>query len=114
MTITENKEVFYAIAKRCPIAASVLSDAEGKRIALLYLHHQHTEQEIFRLADAGLNKIVGLVAVSREGTLESVSQPKFIEAVKHAAMVFEKAIETAHREVAELERIAGLMDPRAQ
>jgi hypothetical protein len=108
LTVTDNKEVFYAIAKRCPIAASVLSDPEGKRIALLYLDHQHTEREIFSLADVGLNKIVGLVAVNREGNLESVSQPGFIRAVSHAAAVFTEAIEKARREVAELERLMQL------
>ena len=108
MTVTDNKQIFYDVAGRCPIAASVLSDAEGKRIALLYLDHQHTEKEIFSLADVGLNKIVGLVAVNREGNLESVSQPGFIRAVTHAATVFSEAIEKAQREVAELERIARL------
>ena len=108
MTVTDNKVVFYDTAKRCPIAASVLSDPEGKRIALLYLDHRHTEKEIFSLANAGLNKIVGLVAVNREGNLESVSQPGFIRAVNHAATVFSEAIQTAQREIAELERIARL------
>jgi hypothetical protein len=108
MTVTDNKEVFYATAKRCPIAASVLSDPEGKRIVLLYLDHQHTEKEIFSLANAGLNRIVGLVAVNREGGLESVSQPGFIRTVNHAATVFSEAIEKTQREVAELERIAQL------
>jgi hypothetical protein len=114
MTVTDNKQIFYDVAGRCPVAASVLSDSTGSRIALLYLDHQHTEKEIFSLANAGLNKIVGLVALNREGNLESVSQPGFIRAVNHAAAVFSEAIEKTQREVTELERIAGLMDPRAQ
>jgi hypothetical protein len=114
LTVTDNKQIFYDVAGRCPIAASVLSDPEGKRIALLYLDHQHTEKEIFSLANAGLNRIVGLVALNREGTLESVSQSGFIRAVSHATVVFAEAIQQGRREIAELERIAGLMDPRAQ
>jgi len=114
MTITENKQIFYDVAGRCPVAASVLSDSTGSRIALLYLDHQHTEKEIFSLANAGLNKIVGLVALNRDGSLESVSQPGFIRAVNHAVSVFSEGIRKTESEVAELETLLRLEDPRAR
>ena len=107
--MTDNKQIFYDVAGRCPMR-SRYGPERLKRIALLYLDHQHTEKEIFSLADVGLNRIVGLVAVNREGNLESVSlsQPEFIRAVNHAATVFAEATEKAQREVAQLERLMQL------
>jgi hypothetical protein len=116
MTVTDSKEVFYALAVRCPHAASVLSNADGSRIALLHLGEDHSENEIFRLADAGLNVQAGVVALNTDMKFESVCLPGFELPVIRAGVLFMQSLKTQYeqREIAELEKLLKLEDPRAR
>jgi hypothetical protein len=115
MTVTDSKEVFYAVAGRCPYAASVLSNADGSRIALLHLSEDHSEAEIFRLADAGLNVQAGVVALNSKMQFESVCLPGFELPVIRAGVLFMESLKNQYErsEVAELEKLLKLEDPRA-
>jgi len=119
MTVTDDKEIFYAVASRSPICASVLADPTGEKIHILFLGGEgHSDAEILALADHGLTKHVGIVAMNRDGQFESVAKPGFAASVVRAGEAFLYTLrqerDRQSAEVAELKRIAGLMDPRAQ
>jgi hypothetical protein len=115
MTISDRSEDIYAVLGRCHHAATVLSDAKGERIALLHLDRQHSEKEIFQLADVGINKQVGIVALPSSGELESACLPGFVLPVTRAGTLFLcelLKVQKERGEVAELEEILKLRDPR--
>jgi hypothetical protein len=117
MTISDNPKDIYALAGRSPHAASVLSDAKGERIALLHLDRHHSEAEIFALANAGLKRQVGIVALNADMQFESVCLPGFVSPVTRAGTLFLCELLKAQKErgeVAELEKLLKLEDPRAQ
>jgi hypothetical protein len=116
MKISDKPEDVYALAGRCPHAASVLSNADGSRIALLHLSEDHSEKEIFRLADAGLNVQAGVVALNADMKFESVCLPCFELPVIRAGVLFMQSLKTQYeqREIAELEKLLKLEDPRAR
>jgi hypothetical protein len=116
MTVTDSKEVFYSVAGRCLHAASVLSNADGSRIAILHLGGDHSEKEIFRFADAGLTVQAGVVALNADMKFESVCLPGFELPVIRAGVLFMQSLQTQYErsEVAELEKFLKLEDPRAQ
>lgn len=116
MTVTDNKEIFYTVAGRCHNAASVLSNADGSRIALLHLGERHNEKEIFGWADAGLNVQAGVVGLNSDMQFEAVCIPGFELPVIRAGLLFMESLraQCERREVAELEKLLKLEDPRAQ
>jgi hypothetical protein len=120
MTISDKPEDIYAVAGRCPIAASVLSDPKGDRFHVLFLgkEKEEADREVTESIAAGLTRQAGVLGLNREGQFESVAKPGFSSAISRASVVFLLALIQEHNrqntEVAELERIAGLMDPRAQ
>jgi hypothetical protein len=120
MTISENPNDIYELARRCPIAALVLADPTGARFHVLTLGSgmAQIEKETAQSLERGLTQQAGLVAMTREGQIESVSKPGFQCTIARAAIVFRVAIlnyQIAERaEVRELEKMARLVDPRAQ
>jgi hypothetical protein len=114
MMVSDKPEDVYALAGRCPHAASVLSSADGSRIALLNLREDHSEKDIFQLADAGLSKQVGIVALNADMKFESVCIPGFELPVIRAGLLFMESLQTQYerREIAELEKLLKLEDPR--
>jgi hypothetical protein len=116
MTISDNPKDVYALAGRCHHAASVLSNADGSRIALLHLSEDHSEKEIFQLADAGLNVQAGVVALNSKMQFEAVCIPGFQLPVIRAGVLFMQSLQAQYerREIAELEKLLKLEDPRAR
>ena len=119
MRISEKNEDIFAVALRSPICASVLADPTGEKIHVLFLGSPgHSDEEITALANRGLTKHVGIVALNKAGQFESVAKPGFSSAVNRASVVFLYTLlqerNRQNTEVEELKRIAGLMDPRAQ
>jgi hypothetical protein len=116
MTVSDKPEDIYAVAARCLLAAIVLSDPKADKIRVLCLGNgqEHTERETAVAIAAGLTKQAGVLGLTATGELQAVAKPGFEWAMARASVVFREAILEYKREIAELERIAGLMDPRAQ
>jgi hypothetical protein len=116
MTISDSPKAVYELAQRCPLAALVLADPTGARFHVLTLGSgmEQIEKETALSLERGLTQQAGLVAMTREGQIESVSKPGFQDTMVRASMAFRAAIFEYQSELRELERIAGLADPRAQ
>jgi hypothetical protein len=116
MTISDNPKDVYALAGRCPIAAIVLADPTGARFHVLTLGSgmEQINKETAMSIERGLTQQAGLVAMTREGQIEIVSKLAFQDTMLRASMAFRAAIFEYQSELRELERIAGLADPRAQ
>src|SRR4051812_37357812 len=118
MLVSEKPEAIYELARRCPIAALVLADPTGMRFHVLTLGSgmEQIEKEMALSLERGLTQQAGLVAMTREGAIESVSKPGFQCTIARAAIAFRVAIlkfQIAERaEVRELEKMARLVDPR--
>jgi|SRR5579884_1703490 len=106
MTISEQPADLYAIAGRCPFAAIVQCDAQGKRFVLRNLDEGILAEETWALMDAGFTMTGGIVAINKKGEMELLAKSEtFIAVVEQAAALFT---------VQQLQRLRALEDPRAQ
>jgi hypothetical protein len=119
MKVSDKVADLHAIARRCPIAALVLSDPQGSRFHLLFLGGgpEQIDRETAASIAAGLTKEAGLVALTRDGQFESLAKTGFSGTITRASAVFilsllEELKTRKQREVETLEKLAELQDPR--
>lgn len=115
MIISDKPEDLDAIATHCPFAASVISDAKGARFHIIFLGMEkaETEAEIMASVSHGLTVEAGAIGLTLEGERHMVAKPGFEGVMARASIVFRYAIFQCKSELRELERMAGLIDPRA-
>jgi hypothetical protein len=120
MTVTEDRNEWYAVGGRCEVACYVLGNSSGE-VKLLYLHLDHTDAEIAALTRAGFSRRIGVIGI--HGTaLEAVCAPEGRTAIQRAMTQFVLEVllnrldflrETEERETQELSRLFKLPDTRA-
>jgi hypothetical protein len=119
MKISDRAEDVYDIAKRCPVAALVLSDPQGNRFGVMFLGGgpEQIDRETAASIAAGLTKEAGVLGLTNDGELQSLAKTGFSGTITRAAADFiltllEELKTRKQREIETLEKLADLRDPR--